>query len=266
MISRDELMRLAGKQKLNPSSLGKDYALGWLLFGISKSSVAGKLVFKGGTALSKIYFPEDWRLSEDLDFTVADAETDFESIMNALESEVPKIIQKENNMTVVLKDRPHTNVGYLQTRFQYAGPLGKDTAKIEISSEGIIGKVKIGTVPRIFDYPEFKVRVYSLEDILAEKMRSIIQRTRIRDYYDVWRLLKVRKFDNKKVKDLFLQKCSSKEVQFSGVDQFFPTGIVKTLEPYMQTGLTRLSREPLPPLQTIIEELKISLKNLLDEN
>lgn len=133
MIGKDELMRLAGKQKINPSSLGKDYALGWLLFGISKSSAADKLVFKGGTALSKIYFPEDWRLSEDLDFTITDEEVDFESMVNALEKEVPKIVQEENEMTVVLKKRPHTNVGYLQSRFQYAGPLGKDAIRIEIS-------------------------------------------------------------------------------------------------------------------------------------
>lgn len=263
MISKDELMRLAGTQKINPSSLGKDYALGWILFGISKSSAADRLVFKGGTALSKIYFPEDWRLSEDLDFTVADAKNNFRSIMNALENDVPKIVQKENQMTVVLKDRPHTNIGYLQSRFQYTGPLGKDTIKIEISREDIIGKSKIEKVPRLFDYPEFKLQVYSLEDILAEKMRSIIQRTRIRDYYDVWRLLKVRKFDSKNVKDLFLQKCKSKKVQFTGVDQFFPPDIVKILEPYMERGLTRLSREPLPPLKTILKELKDSLNKFL---
>lgn len=264
MISKDELMRLAGKQKINPSSLGKDYALGWLLFGISKSSVADELVFKGGTALSKIYFPEDWRLSEDLDFTITDAKNNFKSIMNALENDVPKIIQKENDMTVILKDRPHTNVGYLQSRFQYTGPLGKDTVKIEISSEEVIGKSRIEKVPHVFDYPDFKVRVYSLEDILAEKMRSIIQRTRIRDYYDVWRLLKVHKFDNKKVKELFLEKCKSKKVQFTGVDQFFPADIVQTLEPYMQRGLTRLSREKLPPLETILKELRESLGKFLE--
>jgi len=264
MISRDDLMRLAGKQRINPSSLGKDYALGWLLFGISKSSVADRLVFKGGTALSKIYFPEDWRLSEDLDFTIADTKTDFKPVMSALESEVPDIIQKENGMTVVLKDRPHTNIGYLQSRFQYTGPLGKDTIKIEISHEDVIGKSRIEKVPRVFDYPEFKVRVYSLEDILVEKMRSIIQRTRIRDYYDVWRLLKVRKFDSKNVRELFLQKCSSKKVQFTGVDQFFPEDIIKTLEPYMERGLTRLSRQPLPPVETMIAELKKFLSDFLE--
>ncbi len=265
MISKDDLKRLAGEKGLNVSSLSKDYALGWLLFGISKSSVADKLVFKGGTALSKIYFPENWRLSEDLDFTILDAKTELDSIISALENEVPSIIQKENGMGVVLKDRPHTNIGYLQSRFQYTGPLGKDTIKIEISREEIIGESKIEKVPRVFDYPNFEIRVYSLEDILAEKIRSMIQRKRIRDYYDVWRLLKERKFDNKKVKNLFLEKCKSKKITFTGIEQFFPSDIVQMLEPYMEKGLTRLSREPLPPLQNIIDKLKISM-NFLNED
>ena len=263
MISKDELKRLAGEKNFNVSSLSKDYALGWLLFGISRSSVANRLVFKGGTALSKIYFPENWRLSEDLDFTIVGEETDFDSITSALESQVPEIIQRENEMTVVLKDRPHVNVGYLQSRFQYTGPLGKDTVKIEISKESTVGEIKIEKIPRVFDYPKFEVRVYSLEDILAEKMRSMIQRKRIRDYYDVWRLLKVREFNNGKVKDLFLKKCKSKGIQFDGIDQFFPDELIRTLEPYLEKGLTRLSREKLPPIKKILNELKESLKKFL---
>lgn len=263
MISKDELKRLAGTKNLNVSSLSKDYALGWLLFGISKSTVAGKLVFKGGSALSKIYFPENWRLSEDLDFTILDTKVEINSIVKALESQVPDTIMRENGMTVVLKDRPHSNIGYLQSRFQYTGPLGKDTVKIEISREEVIGESRDEKVPRVFDYPEFKVKVYSLEDILAEKMRSMIQRKRIRDYYDTWRLLKIHKFDSKKVKNLFLEKCKSKKIQFNDLNQFFPADLVQTLEPYLEKGLTRLSRESLPPLQIMIDELNESLKMFL---
>lgn len=263
MISKDDLKRLAGSKNLNVSSLSKDYALGWLLFGISKSTVADKLVFKGGTALSKIYFPENWRLSEDLDFTILDSKVEIDSIVSVLESQVPDIILRENGMAVILKDRPHTNVGYLQSRFQYTGPLGKDTLKIEISREETIGESRTEKVPRTFDYPEFEVQVYSLEDILAEKMRSMIQRKRIRDYYDTWRLLKIHEFDSKKVKNLFLEKCRSKKIQFNDLNQFFPVDLIQTLEPYLEKGLTRLSREPLPPLQTMINELNESLKTFL---
>ena len=262
MLSKDDIMKIAGEKKLNPSAVSKDYALGWLLFGIMKSSIGSKLIFKGGTALSKVHFPEGWRLSEDLDFTLID-NINPEALEKVLKDEVPKIVKDAVGMAVRLKDRPHSNEGYLMSRFQYDGPLGKDTVKIEITREEVTGEAHTKKMPRVFDYPEFDVKVYSLDEILAEKTRAIIQRTKIRDYYDVWRLLKTKKFDREKVKALFLEKCKSKDVTFTGIDQFFPDDIVKTLEPYLETGLTRLSREPMPSLDDMISELRKLLEKFL---
>lgn len=262
MLSKDDMMKIAGEKKLNPSAVSKDYALGWLLFGISKSSIGNKLIFKGGTALSKVHFPEGWRLSEDLDFTLID-DIDPKTLEKVLKEEVPKIVKDAIGMNVRLKDRPHSNEGYLMSRFQYDGPLGKDTVKIEITREEVTGEAHTKKMPKVFDYPAFDVRVYSLDEILAEKTRAIIQRTKIRDYYDVWRLLKTKRFDREKVKALFLEKCKSKDVTFTSIDQFFPDGIVKTLEPYLETGLTRLSREPMPSLDDMISELRKLLEKFL---
>lgn len=264
MLDRDNIMKIAGAKKLNASSVSKDYALGWILFGISKSSISNRLIFKGGTALSKVYFPEGWRLSEDLDFTL-DGELDLDTLEKALKEEVPKIIKDAIGMEVRLKNRPHANAGFYQSRFQYDGPLGKDTVKIEITKEETTRKADVKKMPKVFDYQTFDVRVYPLEEILAEKMRAILQRRnkKIRDYYDVWRLLKTRKFEKERVKELFLEKCKNKGITFTSVEQFFPEGIVKTLEPYLETGLTRLSREPMQPLDEIISELRKLLDKFL---
>ena len=67
LIDRRELLEKARERKLTLGMIEKDYVLGWLLFGLS--GIKG-LTFKGGTALSKIYFPKIWRLSEDLDFVL----------------------------------------------------------------------------------------------------------------------------------------------------------------------------------------------------
>ena len=54
----------------------KDYALSYVLAGIANQPVLKKtLVFKGGTALKKVYFG-DYRFSEDLDFTSLGAPKD----------------------------------------------------------------------------------------------------------------------------------------------------------------------------------------------
>lgn len=58
---------LANKYHVSLGTLEKDYALTNLLSIITNFSKLDKMVFKGGTAIKKIYF-ENFRFSEDLDF------------------------------------------------------------------------------------------------------------------------------------------------------------------------------------------------------
>lgn len=52
----------------------QDYLLSWMLAGIAATpELRSMLVFKGGTALKKIYFGE-YRFSQDLDFTSTEPE------------------------------------------------------------------------------------------------------------------------------------------------------------------------------------------------
>lgn len=44
------------------------------------------------------------------------------------------------------------------------------------------------------------MKVYSLNNIAAEKLRTVIERGKIRDYYDSWKLLKIGKLDMIEVK------------------------------------------------------------------
>ena len=70
-MNADDLRRLARLRGVDVATLEKDYALSWLIYGIysEASQLRVLLVFIGGTAMRKVYFPE-WRLSEDLDFTL----------------------------------------------------------------------------------------------------------------------------------------------------------------------------------------------------
>jgi len=53
-------------------------------------------------------------------------------------------------------------------------------------------------VPYIID-------IYSPNEILVEKLRSILQRGKARDYYDVWRLFKEKDFDQGKIGELLIE-------------------------------------------------------------
>ena len=114
MIPHQELRKKATELKLRVDWIEKDYVLGWMLYGVANSSVSDKLVFKGCTALSKIYFPNQWRLSEDLDFTSVDG-TEWEKFIEPLGKEMPEIVKKVSRITIKPRIPSHTNHGYLQS-------------------------------------------------------------------------------------------------------------------------------------------------------
>ena len=77
-------------------------------------------------------------------------------------------------------------------------------------------------IPQHYDYSKFSVKIYTLETILAEKLLTILQRGKIRDYYDAWKLLKEKKV-KASIKELFLNKCQSEGIELTGTEQFFQT-------------------------------------------
>lgn len=262
MISREELIRAARDSDIIPELLERDYALGWALFGISLSSQSQKLAFKGGTALSKVYYPEKWRLSEDLDFTFV-SEDDSSEVCKTLHDEVPAALSDRTKLSFRFKGKPLIRKDYIQMKLECVGPISShgNTIKLEALREQFLGVVRSVDVPRVYpDYPNFSVLTYSIENILAEKMRSLLERKKVRDYYDVWRLTKSQDIDYKAAKSMFLKKCEGRDVNFRSVDDFFPPDLLEVLKPYIETGLTRLVREPTPGLNVMIDETRSALE------
>jgi predicted nucleotidyltransferase component of viral defense system len=73
MITKQEIMDFSREFSLPVNTIEKDYVLGWLLAGIANhAELFSKWIFKGGTCLKKCYF-ETYRFSEDLDYTLTDA-------------------------------------------------------------------------------------------------------------------------------------------------------------------------------------------------
>jgi predicted nucleotidyltransferase component of viral defense system len=70
VISRREFRERARDWGLREEIVEKDYAIGWILWGIGSESLLQKTwCFKGGTCIKKCFI-ETYRFSEDLDFSV----------------------------------------------------------------------------------------------------------------------------------------------------------------------------------------------------
>jgi hypothetical protein len=251
LIDKRELLEKARERRLNLQLMEKDYVLGWLLFGLTK--IDG-LAFKGGTALAKVYFPQTWRLSEDLDFAFQGA--DFDIVIASME-DIFAELRKMSGITFSLKSK-FSNPEYLQLKIGYSAVIGKNWAKIDITKENVLVDVHDMQLSRTYsDYPDFTVRVESLEEIFAEKLRALLERNKSRDYYDIWRLGST-DFQKNVLKDLFERKCALKGIKLAGINQFFPHGIYDILKPYWEGELSRLVN-PLPDLQTVLADLQVTL-------
>jgi predicted nucleotidyltransferase component of viral defense system len=77
VIDDAEIRRRAAILGVQQDHVERDYVLNHLLAQLS--AVPGSLIFRGGTALARVYWP-DFRLSEDLDFITLGRGEDIERV------------------------------------------------------------------------------------------------------------------------------------------------------------------------------------------
>lgn len=259
MIPADKIRKIARGRKFPAGVMEKDYALSWLLSGIYCSNLKDIFIFKGGTALSKVYFPKIWRLSEDLDFTVINA-TSAPKIKSMLK-ECLDALNERSGMGFSVTEF-HSNPGHIIATVQFTGPLGKNSIKLDISLDEMLAEhpSKKQIEEEFEDIEKFDIFVYSLEEILAEKLRSIIQRGKSRDYFDVWMLFQIGGFDKDKVKSILIEKCRFKKIEPS-YDLFFEERKIEEARDFWKTGLSRLM-ENVPDFEIVIRDLKEDIEFL----
>jgi predicted nucleotidyltransferase component of viral defense system len=110
------------------------------------------------------------------------------------------------------------------------------------------------------DLVEFEVLVYSLSEILVEKIRSIMQRGYSRDYYDVWRLLKEDKCKDSEIKELLKMKCELNGIKWEP-NLLFDENRLSETRSFWEKGLRYLTKE-LPKYEIVISEMKERLSFL----
>jgi hypothetical protein len=218
------------------------------------------LVFKGGTALRKVYFA-DWRYSEDLDFTVKHdmKEGELHQALDEWYSHVEQLSQIR--LTTKMLHKPD---GYARIRTQFTGPLaypGMIFMDLNFDEPLCLKPELREILAEPFVSEGQKVLAYPLEEILAEKIRSLPERGKSRDYYDVWRLLKEKSslLDFKLLGKVLDKKLKHKKLTINGMSDFLPQDI-DTLKQYWASEL-----EPqiirLPSFDAVIEELQYMLRD-----
>jgi len=209
VISEAQLRRLARELDVRLGYAEKNYVNSWILWAIFTSSYGDDLLFKGGTALSKLYFPETWRYSEDLDFGVRGAYRGSEAELRgavddaARASGIDFVVTKHRELQ---KDDYPTH--YVDIDVQYDAVLGqKNTTSLDVMIDEYVAFSSVDHTHSYEDVPEFELTAYSLEEIFAEKLRALYQRSQARDYYDLNRMITDANVDESGIFPAFRRKC-----------------------------------------------------------
>ncbi len=272
MIKPGEIQQKARELGVRDQQIEKDYVLSWILKGVAQHEQLSEIiVFKGGTVLKKIYF-EDYRFSEDLDFTLLNNA----SLPNGQEitseqiffwfKETFEYVKEEANIPLEIIDNNEHEDGGINFYISYTGPLGgqgnNKRVKVDISrSEKLeFEPVMIAVIIGYSDLEEHQLLCYPLEEILIEKMRTVMQRMQARDFYDIWFLLEQHGMDAAFHMIEFKKKCASKNLNHLD----FPKKLSERLPQYKGRWKSSMSEQikDLPDFDQVEREVQRHLKKL----
>lgn len=139
-----------------------------------------RLAFRGGTALHKLFLKPAARYSEDIDLVQVKPEP-FGQIIDRIRESLsylgtPRITQKQHNNTLVYRFASEDNV-----------PI---KLKVEVNTREHSSFFGLINMPVKLDSAWIKdeaaVPVFSLDELLATKLRALYQRKKGRDLFDLW--------------------------------------------------------------------------------
>jgi predicted nucleotidyltransferase component of viral defense system len=159
----------------------KDYFLTVVMKLVSGSELSEDLVFKGGTAIYHCYL-DQYRFSEDLDFTSINQNIHLLDLKNILEEYELFEVKKEFVSDATLKVERLKYDGILET---------PNSIKIEVDK---LQNVYLEPVKRKYQNVwgiEFEVNVMDPIEICAEKIRACNDRFRYRDFYDLYMMVNI---------------------------------------------------------------------------
>ena len=203
----------------------------------SESIIAENLIFRGGTALHKLYFPVAGRYSEDIDLVQIQAQPIgilVDAIRNKIDPwlGIPKRKSGEGRFT-------------LYYRFDATSDIPTQRKiKIEINTREHFSVLGISKKEFIVNNSWFNSRntlsTYNLEELIATKLRALYQRKKGRDLFDIWLTLQQHpKLDTKNV-----TKCFKEYMKFEGgkisKNEFEKNLLLKKEDPVFTADLSAL--------------------------
>ncbi|GHT44661.1 hypothetical protein AGMMS49965_20730 [Bacteroidia bacterium] len=256
MIRPAEIQQKARTEGVRDTQIEKDYILSWILTGIAHNRLLSDiLAFKGGTVLKKFYF-EDYRHSEDLDFTLLDNTKTNDEIKTAFENSFD-FVKEEANISLSITEFGEHETGNINFFINYNGVLGGTgkRVKVDISKDELLQfELKIKPLFSTYsDHIDSVLKCYSLPEVMTEKLRSLLSRQQPRDFYDLWYLSEIEELEMSDYIAEFEVKANYKGLNSDSLEK----RIEKILPAFKSRWESSIKEQikDLPPFEQVSREL-----------
>jgi len=171
------LQEMAEELDIEPLVLERDWVLTEIIHHLAQQPVGQDLVLKGGQALRHVYGSE--RFSKDVDY-VARRRVEFAELRDLLTIRYPALRPPVSPPT-------STKFGLKIDPISYTGPMRvPGTVEVEVSFREEV-QLPVQHMDYISPFRDpFSVSVMDLHEMVAEKVRAMVQRGNPRDLFDLW--------------------------------------------------------------------------------
>jgi len=198
MIDKVEIDAKGEELGVHAANVQRDYVFGWLLSGIYRADnpVCPHLILKGGNCFRKAYF-QHARFSNDLDFST-ESELDVEQLLQGLKQACA--VARENSGVEFLLDESRVSEKRLadsetriyEARVYFKSFYGEEDARIRVNLDvKEYDRIFLPTQTRrlVHAYSDAQlcqgsIRCVKLEELLASKLKALLQRRHSPDLYD----------------------------------------------------------------------------------
>jgi len=238
MLTKEQLFLIQNKFQTLKENVLREYVQHLFLSSLYRTNGSEKILFKGGTAYRVAY--KSPRFSEDLDFSAGDIS------INEIEKIIVGVLEDLSNNGLVcdIQESKGTTGGYLAKLFTtFQGE--KVPIDIQISLRQNVGKNY-----DVFDIINEYVSTYSAlllpkTAMIDEKIQAALVRSKPRDFYDIYFLLKNGFLTSDQIDQLMSVKSvlSSKTIKFADeLSHFLPRSMKTVADSFPQPLLSELAK------------------------
>ncbi len=269
---RSKLLNISKKEEVFHQTILTRFFQERLLYRMSQTRYRNNFYLKGG-ALMYAYEKFAARPTLDIDFLGSNISNEGASIV-AVFREICSVSCEEDGVVFDIDNITSHNI----TEFKdYHGirlsiPVRMDTISQVLTIDVGFGDV-VTPCPIDLDYPTLldslpavNILAYSLETVIAEKMHAIVdladQSSRMKDYYDLYNLLKNGYYDNNTLQEAIKRTFENRHTSYDANTMFFRNNFADSTQMQVrwQTFLRKITKGNVITFSDVIKYIQNTLR------